>query len=184
MLSAPPPPQALPSIVVTDGEHVSAPLGRLVDELDVLFVLVDILQDIQAFGTVANLAAVDRLFKARLQPWMDKTKKRIVIDLDDLALRDTSNFKNVQCVQFLSSPSYGETLRFGKADDSFDQGHYLFPLESAARHLSTTGRNMASQSLRSRSSPLASRLPRRAHTRPIGARGNVLRQQDRSHTHH
>lgn len=118
MPSAPPHPQALPSIVVTDGEHVPAPLGRLVDELDVLFVVVDILQDIQAFGTVANLAAVDRLFKARLQPWMEKTKKRIVMDLDDLALRDTSNFKNIQCVQFLSSPSFRETLRLGKADDS------------------------------------------------------------------
>lgn len=88
--------QELPHIVITNGEHITAPLGRLVDELDVLFVLVDILEDVQAYGTIANLAAVDTLLKAHLQPWMDKTKKRIVMDLDGLTMKDRSRFKDIQ----------------------------------------------------------------------------------------
>jgi hypothetical protein len=81
---------------VTNSEHAPAPLGRLVDELDVILILVDILEDIQAFESIGNLAAVDRLFKARLQPWMEKTKKRIVMDLDDLDMRDRKRFNDIQ----------------------------------------------------------------------------------------
>lgn len=73
-------------------------LAGLANQHDVLFVLVDMLAGIQAFRTLASLTLASRAFKEVLQAWMEKTKERIVVDLEDLAGLGSSKLKFIQYV--------------------------------------------------------------------------------------
>lgn len=74
-------------------------LNRLPDYLDLVLTLAEVMTDMQAYGSLAALSSVNREYHGMLQPYLKRTKKRIVLKMFKLEYLLQERFKDIEYVK-------------------------------------------------------------------------------------
>jgi hypothetical protein len=74
-------------------------MNRLPDYVDLVLTLAEIMKDMQAYGSLAALSSVNREYHEMLQPFIKRTKKRIVLKMSKLEFLPQDRFKDIEYVK-------------------------------------------------------------------------------------
>lgn len=73
-------------------EHIHWPIGQA----DILDAIMNVCEQEKSYGTMSLLASISKHHRSIVQPRLKRTKKRIVLDLEDFHFRDKGNDKNIE----------------------------------------------------------------------------------------
>lgn len=72
--------------------HVHGPF----EHPDILDAIMDVCQEVKAYGTIALLGSISKHHRTVVQPRLKRIKAKVVLNLDDFQWRDKTNDVNVE----------------------------------------------------------------------------------------